>query len=89
MTGLGYVPQKGVLFSGTIDSNLRYGCTDASEAGDRERRPKSPRQSEFIEEKEERYDTPIAQGGDERIRWAEAAAFDCEGNCKEAGDPDF
>src|SRR5699024_4969491 len=27
---LGYVPQKGVLFSGTIDSNLRYGCENAS-----------------------------------------------------------
>ncbi len=28
---LGYVPQKGVLFSGTIDSNIRYGKTDISE----------------------------------------------------------
>ena len=27
---IGYVPQKGVLFSGTIDSNLRYGCENAS-----------------------------------------------------------
>ncbi len=29
---LGYVPQKGVLFSGTIDSNIRYGKTDMPEA---------------------------------------------------------
>ena len=30
-TALGYVPQKGVLFSGTIDSNIRYGKPDMSE----------------------------------------------------------
>ena len=29
---LGYVPQKGVLFSGTIDSNIRYGKTDISDS---------------------------------------------------------
>ena len=59
---LGYVPQKSVLFSGTIDSNLRYGCTDASEEEIREA-AEIAQASEFIEEKEEKYDTPIAQGG--------------------------
>ena len=59
---LGYVPQKSVLFSGTIDSNLRYGCTDASEEEIR-KAAKIAQASEFIEEKEEKYDTPIAQGG--------------------------
>ena len=59
---LGYVPQKSVLFSGTIDSNLRYGCTDASEEEIR-KAAEIAQASEFIEEKDEKYDTPIAQGG--------------------------
>ena len=48
---LGYVPQKSVLFSGTIDSNLRYGCTDASEEEIRKRRPKSHRQVNLLKKK--------------------------------------
>ena len=59
---LGYVPQKSVLFSGTIDSNLRYGYTDASEEEIR-KAAEIAQASEFIEEKDEKYDTPIAQGG--------------------------
>ena len=59
---IGYVPQKAVLFSGTIDSNLRYGCQDAS----REQVKKAARiaqAEEFILQKPEEYDSPIAQGG--------------------------
>lgn len=59
---IGIVPQKGVLFSGTIDSNLRFGCEDASmeqlaEAAE------IAQATEFIEAKPERYESPIAQGG--------------------------
>lgn len=59
---IGIVPQKGVLFSGTIDSNLRFGCEDASmeqlsEAAD------IAQATEFIEAKPEKYESPIAQGG--------------------------
>lgn len=59
---IGYVPQKGVLFSGTIDSNLRYGCGDAAE----ETVKKAARVAqawEFISEKPEGLHSPIAQGG--------------------------
>ncbi|MDO5422969.1 MAG: ABC transporter ATP-binding protein [Eubacteriales bacterium] len=59
---IGYVPQKGVLFSGTIDSNIRYGWEEASEA-EVERAARIAQASEFIEAKEERYESPIAQGG--------------------------
>ena len=59
---LGYVPQKGVLFSGTIDSNIRYGKTDISEEKVKEA-AKVAQAAEFIETKPERYDSPIAQGG--------------------------
>ena len=59
---LGYVPQKGVLFSGTIDSNIRYGKTDISEEQVREA-AQVAQAEEFITAKPEAYDAPISQGG--------------------------
>lgn len=59
---LGYVPQKGVLFSGTIDSNIRYGKTDISDS-EVEKAAKIAQASEFIEEKPKGYQAPVAQGG--------------------------
>jgi ATP-binding cassette subfamily B protein len=59
---LGYVPQKGVLFSGTIDSNIRYGKMDATQQ-EVQRAAEIAQAADFIEEKEGRYDSPIAQGG--------------------------
>ena len=59
---IGYVPQKGILFSGTIDSNIRYGRTEAS-AEEVKRAAQIAQASDFIEAKEEQYDSPIAQGG--------------------------
>lgn len=59
---LGYVPQKGILFSGTIDSNIRYGKPDISSQDVREA-AKVAQATEFIEIKPEQYDSPIAQGG--------------------------
>ncbi len=59
---LGYVPQKGVLFSGTIDSNLKFGgdhITDADVRGAAE----IAQAAEFISAKPEGYNAPIAQGG--------------------------
>lgn len=59
---IGYVPQKGVLFSGTIESNLKYG---KAEAGNQEvtRAAEIAQTLDFIQEKEEGFDHPIAQGG--------------------------
>ena len=59
---LGYVPQKGILFSGTIASNIRYGCPDASMDVVR-KAAEIAQATEFIEAKEETYESPIAQGG--------------------------
>lgn len=59
---IGYVPQKGVLFSGTIESNLRFGKQNANEE-EIKKAASIAQASEFIEEKEEQYDSPIAQGG--------------------------
>lgn len=59
---LGYVPQKGVLFSGTIASNIRYGCPDADMDVVRQA-AQVAQATEFIENKADTYDSPIAQGG--------------------------
>ncbi len=59
---LGYVPQKGVLFSGTVSSNIRYGVLDASDE-EMQRAAKIAQASEFIERLEGKFETPIAQGG--------------------------
>lgn len=59
---LGYVPQKGILFSGTIDSNIRYGKTDIS-ADEVKEAAEVAQATEFIDTKPQRYESPIAQGG--------------------------
>lgn len=60
--GIGFVPQKAVLFSGTIDSNLRFGNPEA----DKEVLVKAAQiaqAEEFIKEKAEGYESSVAQGG--------------------------
>ena len=59
---LGYVPQKGILFSGTIDSNIRYGKTDIS-ADEVKEAAEVAQATEFIDTKPQGYESPIAQGG--------------------------
>lgn len=59
---LGFVPQKGVLFSGTIESNLKFGgewITDEAMKTAAE----VAQATEFIETKKDMYQSPIAQGG--------------------------
>lgn len=59
---IGYVPQKSVLFSGTIDSNIRYGCKDAPD-GDIKHAAEIAQAWDFISEKADGLKSPIAQGG--------------------------
>ena len=59
---IGFVPQKGVLFSGKIASNLRFGKADAT-YDDIKEAAEIAQATEFIETKKEKYDSPIAQGG--------------------------
>lgn len=59
---IGFVPQKGTLFSGTIASNIRFGCQDATDE-EVERAARIAQAEDFIEEKEDRYDSYISQGG--------------------------
>lgn len=59
---LGYVPQKGVLFSGDIESNLKFGGADITDEAMRSAAAVA-QATEFIEKKAEHYHSPIAQGG--------------------------
>ena len=59
---IGFVPQKAVLFSGTIASNIKFGNSDASD-DDMKQCAQIAQATEFIEEKDDTYDSRIAQGG--------------------------
>ncbi len=59
---LGFVPQKAVLFTGTIASNIKYGKENA-DLNDIKNAARIAQSTDFIEAKEEQYDSPIAQGG--------------------------
>ncbi|MDB2085626.1 ABC transporter ATP-binding protein [Clostridium paraputrificum] len=59
---IGYVPQKGILFSGTIDSNLRYGREEATDV-EIVRAAEIAQAIDFISSKPERFETEISQGG--------------------------
>lgn len=59
---IGFVPQKGALFSGTIASNLRYGAKDASDE-DIVTAAQIAQAMEFIEQKSEGLNAPVAEGG--------------------------
>lgn len=59
---IGYVPQKGILLSGTIASNLRYGNKNATDS-EIEKAAQIAMATEFIEAKNDRYESEISQGG--------------------------
>lgn len=59
---IGFVPQKGVLFSGTISSNILYGNQNGSEE-EMIRAARISQSTSFIEEKEDTYESVISQGG--------------------------
>jgi ATP-binding cassette subfamily B protein len=59
---LGFIPQKGVLFTGTIESNINFGNASAPEE-EMKRAARIAQAEEFIDSKPEGYQTPIAQGG--------------------------
>ncbi|MGF6376115.1 ATP-binding cassette subfamily B multidrug efflux pump [Clostridiales Family XIII bacterium PM5-7] len=81
---IGFVPQKGVLFSGTIASNLRFGKPDATEE-ELKLAAQIAQAEEFIIDKDEQYESHIAQGGSnvsggqkQRLAIARAIAKDPE-----------
>lgn len=59
---IGYVPQRGILFSGTIESNIKWGKRDASVI-DIEEAAEIAQTEDFIREKNEGYESEISQGG--------------------------
>ena len=59
---IGYVPQKGILFSGTIESNIKFGNEEMSD-NDMVLASQIAQAEEFIESKKKKYKSPISQGG--------------------------
>ena len=59
---IGFVPQKGVLFSGTIASNLRFGNDNATDE-EIKKAAEIAQATEFIEAKDDKYESSISQGG--------------------------
>lgn len=59
---IGFVPQKGVLFTGTIESNIKYG-KDNIKNSEMKKAAKIAQATEFIEQLDKEYDSPISQGG--------------------------
>ena len=59
---IGYVPQKGMLFSGTVASNLRYGKEDAT-GQELQEALATAQAADFVNAMDEGVDSPISQGG--------------------------
>lgn len=81
---IGFVPQKGILFYGTIESNIKYGNPNLSDSKMKEA-AEIAQAAEFIESKPNKYQEPIAQGGSnvsggqkQRLSIARAIAIDPE-----------
>jgi len=80
---IGYIPQKGVLFSGTVESNIKYGAPDIGDKAVAKAAEIS--QADFIDELEGKFEHHIAQGGSnvsggqkQRLSIARAVAKDPE-----------
>lgn len=78
---IGFVPQKGVLFSGTIESNIKYGKPEMTNE-EMIKAARIAQAEEFILEKEMQYQAEIAQGGNNVSGRTKTTFIHCKSNCK-------
>ena len=84
---IGVVPQKAVLFSGTIADNIRWGKEDATNE-EIEEALSIAQAEDFVQQKDGGIGFMLNQGGKNLVRWTEAETDDRACACEEAGDPD-
>ena len=80
----GYMPQKGVLFSGDIASNILFGNPDGGEAVMREA-AQIAQAEEFIEAKPEKYTATLHREAPMYPKQDKTASVHCESHCKISG----
>lgn len=78
---IGFVPQKGVLFSGTIESNIKYGNPKMSDE-QMEKAARVAQAVEFIEQKDKKYKSEIAQGRKQCFRRTKTKIVNGKSNSK-------
>lgn len=76
---IGFVPQKGILFSGTIESNIKYGKEDISDE-EMTKAAEIAQAEEFIELKDDKYNSEIAQRRKQCIWRAKTETVNCKSN---------
>ena len=82
------MPQKAVLFTGTIRDNLKWGKPDATDE-ELWQALETAQARDFVEEKPGGLDEPVLPGGKELLRRPAAAADHCPGPGAQTGDFDF
>ena len=79
---IGFIPQKALLFTGTIAENIRYGKEDASHK-DLHQAADVAQAKDFIESREEGFATHLAEGGSNLFRRTETTSLNCPSGYKE------
>ena len=79
---IGYVPQKAVLFSGTVADNLRFGNEQATDE-ELASAASTAQAADFISEMKDNFQATLAQGGTNLIRWSEATSCHWTRTCSQ------
>ena len=85
---IGFVPQKGMLLSGTIESNIKYGNEQMKDE-QMIKAAQIAQATEFIDTKENKYNSEIAQGRRKCFWWSKTAFIYSKSNCNRSRNNSF